>query len=897
MKKLSFKTKVLSLALVAGIAAMAGALTLNRSSEQAAAAEETAMFQMENSVRLRLNGNGLAFSAKMDGAKYNEIKNDENKSLYFIVMPSMYLGNVKTADGYNYSAAIVRDSNGVYDKESSHCLYVNASDAIFQNGDEYYALGGVSDVLEENRKLDFVAVACIETKTESGDYTYEYAAYPDGKTQMPVVSQTKTLSKSVLYASTDYSTQINQHYNWFGKGEYALTIATTEDYNALVGKINGGAALGDMELRINSGVDKTQATLNEGLALPATQTKFSTVKFYDDDGTTLLASADVNDGKNVTPTTPAKAATEEFSYTFDKWVTEKGGDVAASFENITENTSVYAKWVETKNKYTVKWVVDGITVKEEQVEYGVIPSFGSEDPAKADDKKATYTFAGWDNEVIAVKNDVTYTAVFNRNVRPYYAFIDMSESSDLALFSGEKYDPADSYADSYTTGCVIEKTYGSDEVIGGYFETTVNHDGAMLRINYQTGLKDGRAYFNDKLSDHDKVVFYIYSPISNVTLRFMRGDWGFSIATQVLSSGWNLVVIDKQNFVDGSGTYEDGSIKYGLYLMLHDNGALNGKTVRFSSFYAYTEAGYESRNYTVTFKNGDEILQTGKVFHGLTPAYSGDTPVKAADENYTYTFSGWDKEISPATGDVEYIAQFNSQKIYQQMKIVGHFYDGGQTRIFKTDIDLAGLGITEGDPMSGKVTVSNGTADVGLKYVTITSFTAYNLNGTGVLGIGFNASLGGADVVTFAKGVIFTVNGYEYEIAQDYAAYYQGENSYAEKTVKSFNFVSNTTHENFMTSLPKDAVAAWTLHYTQATLIRDGVESKIWVRFEWSNSGDNMVVGLQYKDGEWKDGDILWFEKNTMLSYWSSVEKLEEECYLTRVSASVWTVTKGSPKK
>ena len=896
MKKLSFKTKILSLALVAGVTATAGALTLN-GYEKEVLAEDTAVFQMENSVRLRLNGNGLAFSAKLDAAKYEEIKNDKNKTLYFIVMPSKYLDNVKTDKGYDYAKAIERDENGVYDYDASHCLYVDATGAIYKNGEDYYALGGVSDVLEVNRKLDFTAVACIETKTENGEYTYEYAAYPEGKTQMPTVSQYTTLSKSVLYATTDYSAQIAQHYDWFGKGEYALTIATTKDYNALVGKINGGADLTDMELRINSGVDKTQATLNAGLALPAKQTKYSTVEFYDDDGTTLLTSADVNEGGNVTPTTPTKAATEDYTYTFEKWVTEKGGDVAASFENITENTSVYAKWVETKNKYTVKWVVDGITVKEEQVEYGVIPSFGSEDPAKADDKKATYTFAGWDNEVIAVKNDVTYTAVFNRNVRPYYAFIDMSESSDLALFSGEKYDPTDSYADTYTTDCVIEKTYGSDDVIGGYFETTVNHGGAMLRINYQTGLEDGRAYFNDKLSDHDKVVFYIYSPISNVTLRFMKGNWDGVRATQALSSGWNLVVIDKQNFVDGSGTHEDNNGKHGSYLMLHDDGSLNGKTVRFSSFYAYTEAGYESRNYTVTFKNGDEILQTGKVFHGLMPAYSGDTPVKAADENYTYTFSGWDKEISPATGDVEYIAQFNSQKIYRQMKIVGHFYDGGQTRIFKTDIDIAGLGITEGDAMSGKVTVSNGTTDVGLKYVTITSFTAFNLNGTGVLGIGFNASLGGADVVTFAKGVIFTVNGYEYEIAQDYAAYYQGENSYAEKTAKSFNFVSNTTHENFMTSLPKDAVTAWSLHYTQATLIRDGVESKIWVRFEWSNSGDNMVVGLQYKDGEWKDGDILWFEKNTMLSYWSSVEKLEEECYLTRVSASVWTVTKGSPKK
>lgn len=344
MKK-QIKTKMLSLALIAGVAATAGALALNHSAKQAVA-ESSGVFQMENSVRLRLNGNGLAFSVKMDGTKYNEITNDKNKSLYFIVMPSMYLGNVKTADGYDYAKAIARDGNGDYNYKDSHCLYVNASEAIYQSGEEYYALGGVSDVLEANRKLDYVAVACVETKSESG-FTYEYAALPEGKEQMPTVSQYTTLSKSVLYSTTDYSAQIAQHYNWFGKGEYALTIATTEDYNALVGKINGGADLADMELRINSGVDK-KATLNEGMALPAKQVTYSTVKFYDDDGKTLLSSADVNKDGSVTPTTPEKAATEEYTYTFEKWVTEKDGDVAASFENITANMSVYAKYTAVK---------------------------------------------------------------------------------------------------------------------------------------------------------------------------------------------------------------------------------------------------------------------------------------------------------------------------------------------------------------------------------------------------------------------------------------------------------------------------------------------------------------------------------------------------------------------
>lgn len=347
MKK-QIKTKMLSLALIAGVAATAGALALNHSAKQAAA-ESSGVFQMENSVRLRLNGNGLAFSVKMDGTKYNEIKNDKNKSLYFIVMPSMYLGNVKTDKGYNYAAAIARDGNGDYNYKDSHCLYVNASEAIYKSGEDYYALGGVSDVLEANRKLDYVAVACVESKTASG-YEYEYAALPEGKTQMPTVSQYTTLSKSVLYSTTDYSAQIAQYYNWFGKGEYALTIATTEDYNALVGKINGGADLADMELRINSAVDKTQATLNAGMALPAKQVTYSTVEFYDDDGKTLLSSADVNDGESVTPITPTKAATEEYTYTFEKWVTEKGGDVAASFENITANMSVYAKYTAVKKR-------------------------------------------------------------------------------------------------------------------------------------------------------------------------------------------------------------------------------------------------------------------------------------------------------------------------------------------------------------------------------------------------------------------------------------------------------------------------------------------------------------------------------------------------------------------
>lgn len=888
MKK-QIKTKMLSLALIAGVAATAGALALNHSANQAAAEENAAVFQMENSVRLRLNGNGLAFSVKMDGTKYNEITNDKNKSLYFIVMPSMYLGNVKTADGYDYAKAIVRDGNGDYNYETSHCLYVNASEAIYQSGEDYYALGGVSDVLEANRKLDYVAIACVETKSESG-FTYEYAALPEGKTQMPTVSQYTTLSKSVLYATTDYSAQIAQYYSWFGKGEYALTIATTEDYNALVGKINGGADLADMELRINSGVDKTQATLNEGMTLPAKQVTYSTVKFYDDDGKTLLSSADVNKDESVTPITPTKAATEEYTYTFEKWVTEKGGDVAASFENITANMSVYAKWAETKNKYSVKWVVDGIAVKEEQVEYGVVPSFGSTDPVKAADEKATYTFAGWDSEVVAVKKDVTYTAVFTKNVKPYYAFIDMSAPADLDLFSGEKYNSTDKYADTYTSDYVLNKTHNNDEIIGDYLETTVNHSGAMLRINYQTGLEDGRAYFNEKLSDHNKVVFYINSPVSNVTLRLMRGDWGIVKAKQVLSSGWNAIVIEKQDFVDASGTYMDGESQCGLYLMIQDDGALNNKTLKISSFYAYTEAGYENRNYNVTFKNGDEVLQEGKVFYGLTPIYNGDTPVKVAD-GYTYAFNGWDKEISPVTGDVEYIARF--------IRLFGvtKYYTALDSKkiIFDTNLTIAQSGLKEGNTITGFVTASNGTNEGGLSlyYKTATTFTVYNHGGT--FAIGFDAeNLPASAIVTFTKGTIFNINGVEYALDQTYVFYsnaYTNKDNFSEYTLSRF-----VAGNAFLSSIPKDERGGGS-YYTQVQLTSGGVTSTEWIYLQFDNYGEQMVVNVKRNEDAtcgWKTGDVVYIKKGTVASYWSNVAISAEDYTLTK-TADGWVLATGAP--
>ena len=70
------------------------------------------------------------------------------------------------------------------------------------------------------------------------------------------------------------------------------------------------------------------------------------------------------------------------------------------------------------------------------------------------------------------------------------------------------------------------------------------------------------------------------------------------------------------------------------------------------------------RIFTIVFKNWDgTVLQTVEVEEGQTPVYSGSTPTKESDETYDYTFDGWTPDISPATGNVEYVAKYIATEI------------------------------------------------------------------------------------------------------------------------------------------------------------------------------------------------------------------------------------------
>lgn len=95
--------------------------------------------------------------------------------------------------------------------------------------------------------------------------------------------------------------------------------------------------------------------------------------------------------------------------------------------------------------------------------------------------------------------------------------------------------------------------------------------------------------------------------------------------------------------------------------------------------------------YKITFLNyNGDTLQSSKWEYGQTPEYSGATPVKPADAQYTYTFTGWDKQISSVTGEATYVAQFTNSTNSYTITVEGEngVTTGGGTYQYGTEVTI-----------------------------------------------------------------------------------------------------------------------------------------------------------------------------------------------------------------
>lgn len=403
---------------------------------------------------------------------------------------------------------------------------------------------------------------------------------------------------------------------------------------------------------------------------------------------------------NSTATVEASPST---GYHFVKW-TDNGADAGTettySFP-IDGNHTVVAEF--EKNSYTVtleasaggQATIDKPTcLYEDQVTVSAAADTG-------------YTFVNWvqDGQVVSSDPTYTFTVTANSTVKPVFSI--NSYTISLSSDGNGSVEGAGDYNYSSTATVTASPNTGyyfvnwTDEN-GTEVSTSASYsfevDGArnltanFARYSYTIGVTAG-----DNGSVTGKGIYY-YGESITVKAKPETGyhfvNWTIDGNVVSTNANYTFTVTGPTEltanfaintytvkFVNDDGTLlKEGQFVYGSTAFYHLNETPTKKpTVQ----YTYTFAGWDKKlgtvtdditytatydatvnKYKITFKNEDgSMLQISEVEYGKLPVYEKDTPTKAATVQETFTFAGWDKEISKVTGEAVYTATYTSKPI------------------------------------------------------------------------------------------------------------------------------------------------------------------------------------------------------------------------------------------
>ena len=385
----------------------------------------------------------------------------------------------------------------------------------------------------------------------------------------------------------------------------------------------------------------------------ATARVFHTVTFYPNGGEGEAKTQKFEQGFE--QALAANDFTRE-GYTFTGWDTATSGGGQAykdsAIISIDADMALFAQW--QINTYTVIWLDENGNQleKDENVEYGSVPTYNGEKPTKAADAQYTYTFKGWEDENgvllttdTKVTGNVTYKAVFDQTVNQYtITWLDGDGDTlksewvaygEKPVYSGETPTKTMDSSNRYTFNGTWSPAITA---VSGNATYTAQFD-ATARVFYTVTFN---ANNGEGTMEAQTIEQGYEAALSKNT--FTREGYDFT--------GWNTAA-------DGQGTgYNDQQLPTGL-------------TENITLY-----AQWQIKTFTVTWVNDDgKVLETDEnVPYGTNPTYNGDTPTKAANAQYTYTFKTWTPNVSAVTGDVTYKAVYD--QTVNQYTITWKNWDG-----------------------------------------------------------------------------------------------------------------------------------------------------------------------------------------------------------------------------
>ena len=347
-------------------------------------------------------------------------------------------------------------------------------------------------------------------------------------------------------------------------------------------------------------------------------------------------------------------------------------------------------------KYTITWK-DGNnnTLKEEQVSYGVVPSYTWSIPSKIPTIQTWYTFNNtWNPIPYAVSGNETYVAQFDENVNKYtIKFID----GDWQEISSEEYDywttkdniqiPTN-VTKTFTPMTWYIFTWWDKEIWTVTTWTTYTAQFDEYTRSYLVTWKNS----NGEIIDSWEVLYWAIPSHADV-------ESGWNAEYTYIFSWWIPKIVAVTTWETYTADYTAQKNKYLIKFVNEDGIVLQSGNVEYwetpvylwempkkskTEQYTYIftwwwepilpvtwskvyTAHYDEiiNKYTITWIDGNgDILYSWDVNWWEIPVYSWNIPTKTSTVDYNYTFNwNWLPEIKVVTWDMQYVAQFDEEHI------------------------------------------------------------------------------------------------------------------------------------------------------------------------------------------------------------------------------------------
>ena len=318
----------------------------------------------------------------------------------------------------------------------------------------------------------------------------------------------------------------------------------------------------------------------------------------------------------------------------------------------TTNDTTSSTTVENNNSietYTITFVNYNDSVLSTQtLNKGEMPSF-SGTPVKEADNTYTYTFNGWDNDIVAANSDATYKATFLPNYIDYtIKFIDHDDSEISSI--------AYHYNDTITIP--DDPSWNHYEFLGW----SLTKNGNVTTVNTNAT---------------ESVTYYAQYGVDKFTYKFYEDDGTTIIKEETVN--YDTLIEAPTNPTKDSTTEHTYTFDGWYTELTGGTKVVNfGKIADNVNYYArFIE---ETRKYTITWLDSDSnVIDTTNVVYGALPTH--DNPTKEPTNEFTYEFDSWTPTIVEVSGDATYTAVFNSI----ERKYTYKFFDEDGTTIIKEE--------------------------------------------------------------------------------------------------------------------------------------------------------------------------------------------------------------------